>query len=215
MTEEHKEKHSRHPLRKKALRWVMFTFLALLFLEFIFYFGSNLVLSNWARRTINEVAKDVYSVDFNRVRFSLFRRGIFMDGIVMKPIGERRPDQTQAIFDLSLDQLALKNLWYDFSEEILYVGRIEFDNPNISMDLPPKELAKEDSTTNTTGSPVKSLEDELKKIIDKINFTGVFISELEIKNADLFFLNFLSQNSLKAENTRLLVKDIDWTTREE
>ncbi|PZX54636.1 hypothetical protein LV84_02789 [Algoriphagus ratkowskyi] len=214
MTEEHITKHSRHPFRKKVLRWVMFTFLALLFLEFVVYFGSNLLLSNWARRKINEAAKDVYLVDFNRVRFSLFRRGLFMDGIVMKPIGERRPDQTQAIFDLSLDQLALKNLWYDFSEEILYVGRLEFDNPNISMDLPSKELLEVDSTRESTGSPVKSLEDELKKIIDKINFTGVYIRELEINHADLFFLNFLSQNSLKAENTRLLVEDINWTTRD-
>ncbi|MEP1085801.1 MAG: hypothetical protein ABJ333_10160 [Algoriphagus sp.] len=214
MAQVHKEKHSKHPFRKKILRWVMFTFLALLFLEFTIYFGSNLLLSNWARRKINEAAKDVYSVDFNRVRFSLFRRGIFMDGIVMKPLGERRPDQTQAIFDLTLDQLALKNLWYDFSEEILYVGRLEFDNPNISMDLPPKNLVKEDADSVKTESPVKSLEDELKKIIDKINFTGVFISELEINHADLFFLNFLSQNSLKAENTRLLVRDINWTSRE-
>ncbi|MEP1257594.1 MAG: hypothetical protein ABJL32_02580, partial [Algoriphagus sp.] len=168
MAQVHKEKHSKHPFRKKILRWVMFTFLALLFLEFTIYFGSNLLLSNWARRKINEAAKDVYSVDFNRVRFSLFRRGIFMDGIVMKPLGERRPDQTQAIFDLTLDQLALKNLWYDFSEEILYVGRLEFDNPNISMDLPPKNLVKEDADSVKTESPVKSLEDELKKIIDKI-----------------------------------------------
>ncbi|MEP1953498.1 MAG: hypothetical protein ABJJ26_01040, partial [Algoriphagus sp.] len=67
MAQVHKEKHSKHPFRKKILRWVMFTFLALLFLEFTIYFGSNLLLSNWARRKINEAAKDVYSVDFNRV----------------------------------------------------------------------------------------------------------------------------------------------------
>ncbi|REG88500.1 AsmA family protein [Algoriphagus antarcticus] len=215
MTKEHKEKHSRHPLRKKVLRWVMFTFLAILFLEFVIYFGSNLLLSNWARRKINEAAKDVYLVDFNRIRFSLLRRGLFMDGIVMKPIGERKPGQNQALFDLTLDQLALKNLWYDFSEEILYVGSLEFDNPNISMDLPPKLDSEDRNEEESKGSPVKALEDELKKIIDKINFTGVYISELEINNADLFFLNFLSQNSLKAENTRLLVKDINWATKDE
>lgn len=219
MTEEHREKHSRHPLRKKALRWLMFIFLAILFLEFIVYFGSDLVLSNWARRRINEAAKDVYEVDFDRVRFSLLRRGLFMDGIIMKPLGERKPGQNQALFDLTLDQLALKNLWYNFSEEVVYVGKIAFDNPNISMDLPPRAIPRGSDeakqTGNEKGSPVKALEYELKKIFDKINFTGVYISELEINHADLFFLNFLSKNSLKAENTKLLVKDIDWTTRDE
>ncbi|MFC5625527.1 hypothetical protein [Algoriphagus winogradskyi] len=197
----------------------MFTFLAVLFLEFIVYFGSNLVLSNWARRKINEAAKDVYLVDFNRVRFSLLRRGIFMDGIVMEPIGERKPGQNQPLFDLTLDELALRNLWFDFSEGILYVGKLDFDNPNISMDLPPNKNKpdKEEEIQNEQkdGSPVKALEDELKKIIGKINFTGVYITELEINHADLFFLNFLSQNSLKAENTRLIVKDINWATKEE
>ena len=122
MNEARRDKHSKHPFRKKILRWVMFTFLAVLFLEFIIYFGSNLVLSNWARRKINEAAKDVYLVDFNRVRFSLLRRGVFMDGIVMKPLGERKMGQNQALFDLTLDELALRELWFDFSEGILYVG---------------------------------------------------------------------------------------------
>lgn len=194
----------------------MFTFLAILFLEFVVYFGSNLLLSSWARSKINEAAKDIYLVDFNRVRFSLLRRGVFMDGIVMKPIGDRKPGQNQALFDLTLDELALKKLWFDFSEGILYVGELEFDNPNISMDLPPKSNQTEGKQNeNEKGSPVKALEEELKKIIDKANFTGVYIRELEIDHADLFFLNFLSQNSLKAENTRLLVKDINWATKEE
>ncbi|PZX48500.1 hypothetical protein [Algoriphagus chordae] len=218
MTEEHKEKHSRHPFRKKVLRWIMLIFLSILFLEFVVYFGSNLVLSSWARRKMNEAAKDIYVVDFNRVRFSLLRRGLFMDGVVMKPKDENKAAQNQALFDLTLDQLALKNLWFDFSEGVLYVGNLEFDNPNISMELPPKvDQAADDAVEpeGKSGSPVKVLEEELKKIIDKINFTGVYIRELEINHADLFFLNFLSQNSLKAENTRLLVKDINWATKDE
>ncbi|WP_439487785.1 hypothetical protein [Algoriphagus sp.] len=219
MAEEQKQKHSRHPFRKKVLRGVMFAFLALLFLEFVVYFGANFLLSNWARQKINEVAKDIYVVDFNRIRVSLFRRAVFMDGIIMKPIGERRPDQNQALFDLTLDQLALKELWFDFSDRVLYVGNIKFDNPNISMDLPPRvdtgEADEGSEREEQGGSAVKALEDELKKIITKSNFPGVYISELEIDHANLFFLNFLSHNSLKAENSRLLVRDIDWRSSEE
>ncbi|WP_339874683.1 hypothetical protein [uncultured Algoriphagus sp.] len=212
MSEELRQKHSKHPFRKKVLRGVMFVFLSLLFLEFLFYFGSNFILADWARRKINDAAQGVYSIDFNRVRFSLIRRGVFLDGIIMKPIGERKPSQKQALFELTLDELALKKLWFDFSEGIFYIGSIEFDNPNISMDLPKSDSL---SQSNKQESSIKALEEEFKKIINRANFRGVYISELSINNADLFFLNFLSHNSLKAENTRLLVKDIDWTKQEE
>ncbi|WP_339703604.1 hypothetical protein [Algoriphagus aquimarinus] len=212
MAEEQKNKHSKHPFRKKVLRWMMFAFLSIIFLEFLFYFGANFVLADWARRKINDSAQGVYTIDFNRVRFSIIRRGVFLDGLIMKPVGERKPDQKQALFDLTLDELALRNLWYDFSEGIFYVGKLDFDNPVISMDLP---ISDSLDTSVIKESSVKALENELKKIINNTRFKGVYISELSINHADLFFLNFLSQNSLKAENTRLLVKDIDWTSRGE
>jgi len=216
MAKEHKVKHSRHPLRKRILRGLMFTLLALLFLEFLVYFGSNLFLRNWVGRKLNEATKDVYNVEFNRVYFSLIRRGVFMDGIIMKPVSPHEDNQRKALFDLSVDEVALRNLWFNFSEGVLYIGRVTFDNPNIHLDLP--ETKKKDTSSLPQidqESPVKVLEEEIKKSIRGINFAGVFIEELEIDHADLFFLNFLSDHSLKAENTRLLVKEINWTTKEE
>ena len=196
--------------------------MTLLFLEFIVYFGSNIFLSKWAERKINEATKDLYLVEFNRFNFSLLRRGIFLDGVVMTPISGKIAPEDQTLFNFSLDQLAIRKLWYSFSEEVLYVGKIEFDNPVVKLDLPEnadsvvvdKTQKRKPPIGEKKKSPVKELEEEIQKSIGRLNFGALFIREIEISHADLFFLDFLSQNSLKAENTRLVIKDINWTTKE-
>ena len=216
------QNHSLYPARKKIIRVVTIIFFTLLFLEFLVYFGSNIFLSKWAERKINEATKEVYLIEFNRFNFSLLRRGVFLDGIVMTPIPGKIAPEDQTLFNFSMDQLAIRNLWYSFSDEVLYVGKIQFDNPDVKLDLP------ENSDTTMMGknqkgsagnigkkkSAVKELEEEIQKSISRLNFGALFIREIEISHADLFFLDFLSQNSLKAENTRLVIKDINWTTKE-
>ena len=216
------QKYSLYPARKKIIRVVTFIFMSLLFLEFLVFFGSNIFLSKWAERKINEATKEVYLIEFNRFNFSLLRRGIFLDGVVMTPIPGKIAPEDQTLFNFSLDQLAVRKLWYSFSEEVLYVGKIEFDNPDIKLDLPEnsdsavsnKSQNRKLENKEKKKSAVKELEEEIKKSISRSNFRALFIREIEISHADLFFLDFLSQNSLKAENTRLVVKDINWTTKE-
>ncbi|MBN7814115.1 hypothetical protein [Algoriphagus pacificus] len=216
MSKEVHHTKSAHPIRKKLLKWGMVVFLALLFLEFIVYFGSNLLLSNWARRKINEATEEVYVVEFNRINFSLLRRGVFMDGIIMKPVDGIVAKPGQTLFDFSLDELAFKSLWYSFSDNIFYIGKLEFDNPNFNINLPEgQEGKKSDSLKVKKESPVKALEAEVKKSIEKMKINALVIREIAINHADLFFLNFLSENSLEAENTRLLIKDINLTTQAE
>ena len=222
MSESPPHKHSSHPVRKKIIRVVTVISMTLLFLEFLFYFGSNIFLSKWAERTINEATKDVYLIEFNRFNFSLLRRGFFLDGIIMTPKPGKIVPEDQALFNFSLDQLAIKGLWYSFFDGVLYVGKIEFNNPDVKMDLPEsvdsdvvdKSQNKEVGPDGKKQSAVKALEEEIQKSIRQLNFNALFIKEIEISHADLFFLDFLSQNSLKAENTSLVIKDIDWTTKE-
>ncbi|WP_296701044.1 hypothetical protein [Algoriphagus sp.] len=217
MSEKENRKKSAHPFRKKILRWVMIAFLFLLFLEFVIYFGSNIFLSNWARNKINDATEDVYNIEFNRINISLLRRGIFLDGIIMKPAKEVVAKPGQTLFDFSLDELVFKGLWYSFSDNIFYIGTLEFDNPNINMNLPLNskgEVVAQDSVKGTKESAIKKLENEVKKSISDMKLNGLVIRTLDINHADLFFLNFLSENSLKAQNTKLLVKDINLTTKE-
>lgn len=218
MSEKTHQKKSAHPFRKKLLKGIMIVFLALLFLEFLVYFGSNLFLSNWARRKINDATEDVYKIEFNRINFSLLRRGVFLDGIIMKPVEGIVPKPDQTLFDFTLDEIAFKNLWYSFSDHVFYIGNLEFDNPNFSLNLPENSEGKipnQDSLAIKKESPIKKLEEEVKKSISKMKLNALVIRSLDINHADLFFLNVLSQNSLKAKNTKLLVRDINLTTQEE
>lgn len=216
MSPKEREKHLRHPFRKRILKAVLSIFLALLFLEFIVYFGSNLLLTNWARKTINEATSEVYQIDFNRINISLIRRGVFLDGIIMKPNERVEGSENQTLFDLSLDQLALKGSWYSVTENNFYLGKLEFDNPNIKLDMGKSDSrASENQSTEEQISAVKSLEQEIRKSIEKTKLNALIIKEVEINNADLFFFNFLSNNSLKVENSRLTVRDINWTSKEE
>ncbi|WP_139352685.1 hypothetical protein [Algoriphagus sp. A40] len=199
----------------------MISILSLLFLEFIVYFGSNIFLKKFAQRKINEATENVYLIDFNRFSFSLIRRGFFLDGIVMQPVNSANRKQDQALFDMTLDQVAFRGLWYDFFENKLTIGKIYIDNPNIKLDLPPSSPSKNqppksgNSSEKEKISPIKALEDEIKKTVRKMNLTGLLIKEVEIDHANFFFFNFLSNSQLKADNTTLLVKNIDFSTQEE
>jgi hypothetical protein len=216
-----REKYFTHPIRKKIIRWGMIGILSLLFLEFVFYFGTNLFLTKFAQRKINEATGNIYEIDFNRISFSLFRRGFFMDGMVMRPINPeiRREDQT--LFDMRLDQIAFTGLWYSFRQKRFTIGKIYIDNPNIILDLPPNTETQEQKNTNLAPgnvkkvSPIKALEDEIKKTVKRANLTGLMIEEVEIDHANIFFFNFLSQDALQAENTSLIVRGIDFSTQQE
>ncbi|WP_297338076.1 hypothetical protein [Algoriphagus sp.] len=208
-----KAKLSKHPKRKKFVRIFTITFLGILFLEFLVYFGSNFFLVNWTRSKINESTGGVYEVDFNRLNFSLLRRGVFLNGIVMRPIAGHRVSNDQVVFDFTLDEIAVLDIWYDWSDKIFRVGKIELDNPDLGLILPKQEKAQSDSSSGfDKRSPVKELEEEIQKSIQRIPFGGLVIEAIEIKHADLFFLNFLSQKSLKAQNSKVIIENVDWTT---
>ncbi len=199
----------------------MIVVLSLLFLEFVVYFGSNIFLKEFAQRKINEASKEVYLIDFNRFSFSLIRRGFFLDGIVMKPANPDNRKADQALFDVTLDRISFRDLWYDFFDKSLTIGKIYIDNPNIKLDLPANasqtepDSAKDGQDAEEKVSPIKALEEEIKKTVRRVNLTGLLIREVEIGHANFFFSNFLSRSDLKADNTSLLIRNIDFSTREE
>ncbi|WP_157359848.1 hypothetical protein [Algoriphagus mannitolivorans] len=190
--------------------------MALLFLEFVAYFGSNIFLARYAQRKINEATKEVYLIDFNRFNLSLLRRGFFLDGLVMKPVNSSTHQEDQVLFDFTLDQVGVTGLWYDFSEHEFTVSKIRLDNPSISMQMPPGlEPPSQSNSGEKQISPIKRLELEIRKSVEKMSLAGLRIKEVEMEHANLFFFNFLSRGNLKADDTKLLVKNINLTTLED
>lgn len=207
------KKHSAHPLRKKILGVLLRVILAILFLEFLVYFGSNIFLAEYAQRKVNEATEDVYIVEFNRINFSLIRRGIFLNGLVMRPVNPESRKEGQTLFDFKLDEVGISGLWYDFSDHDLTIGSLYLDNPNIALDIPGKDsVSGISSKKGQFASPVKLLENEIRKSLGRISLVGLLIREIEINHANGFFFQFLSKENLIAENTSLVVRNVDWTT---
>ncbi|MCS5491234.1 hypothetical protein [Algoriphagus limi] len=211
-----RDRLTHHPKRKRVLKFVLGFILAIVFLEFLVYFGSNFLLLNWTRSKINEATGGVYEVEFNSLNFSLFRRGVFLSGVVLHPDPQAEANEGQVLFDFQLDELGIRDVWYDWDEKVLVIGDIRLDNPNLSLQLPPGEKEKsEDGEEKEKVSGVKRLENEIKKSIDKLILGGILIEKIEIDDANLFFQNFLSPDAIHAQNTRLHIYNIDWRQNQE
>ncbi|NVJ85957.1 MAG: hypothetical protein HWE15_06610 [Algoriphagus sp.] len=211
-----KDRLTHHPKRKRALKYGFIFLLTILFLEFIVYFGSNFVLLNWARLKINQATGGVYLVELNSLNFSLLRRGVFLSGVVLHPDPLAKGNEDQVLFDFQLDELSIRDVWYHWDDKFLVIGDIRLDNPNLSLQLPPGEKdQKQEVSSEEKISGVKRLENEIKKSIDKLILGGILIENIEIEDANLFFQNFLSPNSIHAQNTRLHIYNVDWRQKQE
>ena len=199
--------------RKKWLRIAGIALLVILSLEFVFYFGANIFLGSQIRKRVNESLNGVYELDFNRVHLSLIRRGIFLDGIVMKPIHPEKAAADQKLFELTLDELAFTGLWYNFFERKLSFRKIGLDNPNFRLLQPLSGDSTPDESTSEpfSRSPVFLFENEIKKSVRQLGLSSIQVAAVEINHANLFFLNFLSQQELLTKNAYLKLLDLDWT----
>lgn len=211
MSSDNQKKHSYHPLRKKILRLILKGILAILLLESVVYFGSNLFLAGIARQKLNESSDGVYEIGFNRFNLSLLRRGFFLDGIVMKPIHPENSKVDQSLFEFTLDEISFSGLWYDFSENEFSVSKIHLDNPNLKL-INRSSSQTESNAGTARVSAIKRLESEIRKSIRRLSLRGFYVHLIEIDHANFFFFNFLSQGELSAENTSIRIFDLDWTT---
>jgi len=205
------EKPKRSASRKKWLRILGVGLLAVLTLEFAVYFGSNLFLGSLLRKKLNESFNGVYELDFNRVHLSLIRRGIFLEGTVLKPVHPERARADQDLFEFTLDELAFTGLGFNFFEQKLSFRKIALDNPNIRLLQP---LSSSPKPAETSRSPVFLLENEIKKSVRQLGLSSIQVKAIEINHANLFFLNFLSQQELLTKNASLKLLDLDWTPNE-
>ncbi len=194
--------------RKKWLRIAGIALLVILSLEFFLYFGANIFLGSLIRKRVNESLNGVYELDFNRVHLSLIRRGIFLDGIVMQPLHPEKASAKQVLFELTLDEIALTGLWYGFWDRQLYFQQILLDGPNVQVLDSPKSSAKEQPSI--IRSPIILLEDELKKSMQRLPFSELRVGSIQVDHAQVFFLNFLSQQELLAKDASFKALDVHW-----
>jgi hypothetical protein len=75
-------------------------------------------------------------------------------------------------------------------------------------------LSSSPKPSETYRSPVFLLENEIKKSVRQLGLSSIQVKAIEINHANLFFLNFLSQQELLTKNASLKLLDLDWTPNE-
>ena len=207
------ENPKRSALRKRVLRVLGLSLLTILTLEFTLYFGSNLFLGNLLRKKLNESFNGVYELEFNRVHLSLIRRGIIFDGIVMQPIHLEKAGSEQVLFELTLDELSFTGLWYGLQNQKLYVREVWLDRPNFKVVSSPSHSVSQQAKApqRKVRSPIALLENELRKSIKNLPLAGIHVGRVLVNQAQVFFLNFLSQQELLAKEASFTALDLNWT----
>ena len=162
---------------------------------------------------LNESFNGVYELEFNRVHLSLIRRGIIFDGIVMQPIHLEKAGSEQVLFELTLDELSFTGLWYGLQNQKLYVREVRLDRPNFRVVASPSHsVSQQDKAPQRkVRSPVALLENELRKSIKNLPLAGIHVGRVLVNQAQVFFLNFLSQQELLAKEASFTALDLNWT----
>lgn len=192
--------------RKKYLRLTIIAILVLFSLQLAFYFGSDLLLRNFLKEKVNEASGNKYEIDFDEFHILFLQRGITFKGLKLNPVeGQFLDLGNTPYFRLSIPEIDITGLNYRFFKKEFIIGTIELVNPEVDF-----KLAQKDTTqvSKPSVSPILVLQEEIKKSFLGSQIKEIRIKTLKIDDADLLMKNFISQKAIKAENTRLLLEDI-------
>lgn len=192
--------------RKKYLRLAGVTLLVLFSLQLVFYFGSDLLLRNFLKEKVNIASGNKYEIDFEEFHILFLQRGISFKGLKLNPVeGQFKDLGNTPYFRISIPEIDITGLNYRFFRKEFVIGTIELVNPEVDFKLAPKDTME---VSKPSTSPILILQEEIKKSFLGSQVKEIRIKELKIDDADLLMKNFISQKAIKAENTRLLLEDI-------
>lgn len=192
--------------RKKYLRIAVIVILVLLSLQLLFYFGSDLLLRNFLKERVKIASENKYKIDFDEFHILFIQRGITFKGLKLNPVDESFDELGNTpYYGISIPEIDIKGLNYLFFRKEVVIGTIELVNPEVDFRMAKKDSAQ---VSKTSDSPILILQDEIKKSFLGSQIKEIRINTLKINEADLLMKNFISQKAIKAENTRLLLEDI-------
>lgn len=191
--------------QRKLFRILGILVLVLLFLQVTFYFGSNYFLRNYIKEKVKIASEDKYEIDFDRFHILFLQRGVSFQGLSINPVDEKIALlENITYYNLDFPTISLKGINYLFRKKELIIGSIALESPIVDFRLKISDLGEQ----KPQASPLEILQNEIKKSFSQSNIQEIRIKSLNINNADLLIRNFLAQRSIKAENSSLLVKNI-------
>lgn len=205
MEDNKKEGSQRKWHQKRWFRVFGILVLVLLFLQVAFYFGSNYLLRNYIKEKVRIASEDKYEIDFDRFHVLFLQRGVSFKGLSINPVDEKiELLENIAYYNLEFQTIRLKGINYLIRKKEFVIGSIELESPLVDFRLKLSDMAEE----KPQASPLEILQNEIKKSFLESSIHEIRIKSLKINNADLLIRNFLAQRSIKAENSSLLVKNI-------
>src|SRR5690554_6027568 len=194
------------PAQRKTIRLVVIFFFTLLFLQIGLYFGSDLLLRNYLQREVAKLSDGKYAIDFDRFNLSIFERGFYVRGFVLTPLDDHAAiEQRRPLYKITIPEISVKSLGYNFTDDILTIGNLRFYKPSV------QSRQDQDFLEDQQASPLELLETEVRKSF-KDGLQNIIVENLHIEGADLLLENFISQRSIKADNTNLYVKHMELLT---
>ncbi|QDH78027.1 hypothetical protein FKX85_02835 [Echinicola soli] len=188
--------------QRRLIRFFAIVIFSLVLLQVGLYFGSDLLLRSYVQSKVDEASGGKYEVSFDRFHLSIFQRGFYFEGFSLSPntsILDSLPDD-KPVYKIQVPQIAVKGIGYNFSDKILSVGNLQFVEPMIQT--------KQRLDSLSSNTKLEQLQLEIKKSLDRVPLEEIIIHNLFIEQADLLVENFVSQKSVKAENTNFHLKDV-------
>src|SRR5690606_16343596 len=109
---------------------------------------------------------------------SLLERGFYVRGFVLTPVDDHAAEEQQRpLYKITIPEISVKRLGYDFTEEILTVGNLRFYKPSVQSKQDQEFLEGQQA------SPLAQLEAEVRKSF-KDGLQNIIIENLHIEEAD-------------------------------
>lgn len=188
---------------KKYLKIAGVFIFILLLLQTGIFFGSNFLLRGYIQEQVQNASGGKYTVNFDNFHISLFERGFYIDGFTLDPVDPNLFEkESLPYYRISTPEFSIKRIGFNFSDRILTVGEIRLQKPIVET-----RQSTEISENIPEITPLRQLEIEVQRSLGE-NLKDIVIKEIFIDNADLLLVNFISQQSIQAEETNLYVRNL-------
>jgi len=189
--------------KKKWIRVVVTTGIALLFLQVTFYYSSDLLLRNYIQQKVKEASYNKYEIDFQDFHVSLFQRGVKFKNLYLIPNEDIISKEiNQPYYKVFIPEISIYRLFYLFNKKEIQIGELKVKNPLVDFFMPNA------SEEVSRASSIKILEDQIKKSFFKSSIHEIRIKKLLVLEADLLLKNFVSQREISADNVNIYLEDI-------
>ncbi|MDN3668597.1 hypothetical protein QWY93_04570 [Echinicola jeungdonensis] len=188
---------------RRLIRVFVISIFSLLFLQVSLYFGSDWLLRSYLQKKVEEKSGGKYAIDFERFNISLLELGFYFDSFTLTPNDESVFEREEKpYYIINVPEVSLKGLRYDFSDKVIEIGTLRFQNPMI------QSRHEEDILKSSGRTSLQLFEEEVRKSIQALEINEILLKDLFVDQADFLMENFVSERSIQAENANLHIQNL-------